>query len=180
MRFSAHSTRWQEPVTSRSAPWKESFTAISSRAQIERLAAGAVPIEDAVPDLAGAFREPEQLAVFGVDGALVDQKIEVDGAAPIAFADQHHRQRLDLSRLYQGQHLEQFVEGAVTAREGHQRPRAQQEVQLAQREIAETKAQLRGDVGIGILLVRQTDVEPDRLRADVEGATVGGFHHPRA
>src|SRR5439155_1221323 len=96
LRFSAHSTRWQEPVTSRSAPWKESFTAMSSRAQIERLAAGAVPIEDAVPDLAGAFREPEQLAVFGVDGAFVDQKIEVDGAAPIAFADQQPELARDL------------------------------------------------------------------------------------
>src|SRR5260370_12545801 len=114
MRFSAHSTRWQEPVTSRSAPWKESFTATSSRAQIERLAAGAVPIEDAVPDFARAFREPEQLAIFGVDGALVDQKIEVDGAAPIAFADQHHRQRLDLSRLHHANTPPPFLQRALT------------------------------------------------------------------
>ena len=27
--------------------------------------------------------------------------------------------------------------------------------------------------------MRQIDVEPDRLRADVEGAAVGGFHYPR-
>ena len=37
-------------------------------------------MQDAIPDLAGALREPEQLAIFGVDGPFIDQKIEVDGA----------------------------------------------------------------------------------------------------
>ena len=57
---------------------------------------------------------------------------------------------------------------------------AQQEVDLARREIVEVEAELGRDVGVGRLLVRQHDVEADRGRADVGGAAIAGLHDARA
>src|SRR5437764_9897125 len=83
---------------------------------------------------------------------------------------------LILAGLRQGQHLEYLIDRAVAAGEGDQRPRPQQEVQLAHREIAEAEAQIRADIGVRVLLVRQVDVEADRLRADIAGAAIGRLH----
>src|SRR5580698_8751651 len=51
---------------------------------------------------------------------------------------------------------------------------------LAQSKVVKLKTQLWSDVGIGILLVRQVDIQTDGFCADVEGSTVCGFHDPRA
>ena len=120
--------------------------------------------------------EPKQLAILRVDDAFFDQKIEIDGAAPKRFADQDHRDWLDLSRLNQRQNLEQFVECAVSPGKRDQRFRAQQQMQLAQSEIVKAEAQIGGDIGVRKLLVRQFDIQPDRLGADIEGAAVRGLH----
>ena len=77
-----------------------------------------MPFLDAVPDLLRRLREPEQLAVLGVDDALVDQEIEIDRPAPIALADEDHRDRLDLAGLHQGQGFKQFVQRAEAAGKG--------------------------------------------------------------
>ena len=109
---------------------------------------GGVPMQDAVPDLLGGFGEPEQLAVLLLDDAFVDQEVEIDGLAPIALAHQHDRHRLDLARLDQRQHFEQFVEGAEPARKRDQRLGPQQEMQLAHREIVEAEAEVGRDVRV--------------------------------
>src|SRR5580658_3960232 len=133
----------------------------------QRGTACVVPIQDAAPNLIRRLGEPEQLAILGVDDAFVGEKFEVDGATPIRFADQHDRNRLDLARLHQGQDLEQLVHRAETARKGYQRLRAQQKVHLAQSKVVKAKTQLRRDVGIGILLVRQIDIQADGFCADL-------------
>jgi hypothetical protein len=51
---------------------------------------------------------------------------------------------------------------------------------LAQREIVELERQVRSDVRIGCLLVRQDDVETDRFRPGIRRAPVGRFHDRRA
>ena len=42
-----------------------------------------------------------------------------------------------------------------------------------------TEAQLRRDIRVRVLLLRQRDVEPDRFRADIAGAAVGRLHDAR-
>ena len=72
--------------------------------------------------------------------------------------------------------FEQLVERAEAAGEDHQRGGPQDEVELPHREVVELQAELRRDVGVRLLLVRQDDVEADALGADLEGAAVGGLH----
>jgi len=52
----------------------------------ERSAGQLVPVEDAVPDFLRGLGEPEELAVFLVDDALVDQEVDVEGTPPVALA----------------------------------------------------------------------------------------------
>ncbi len=47
---------------------------------------------------------------------------------------------------------------------------------LAQREIAEPETQFGGNVGVGELLKRQVDIQPDGLGAGLESPAVGCFH----
>ena len=42
----------------------------------------------------------------------------------------------------------------------------------------ELEIQLRRNVAVGILLIRQPDIQADSLAAGFEGAAVGGFHDP--
>jgi len=49
-------------------------------------------------------------------------------------------------------------------------------VQLAQRKIVKPETQIRRDVGIGKLLMRQIDIQADGFRHDVMGAPVGRLH----
>jgi len=46
--------------------------------------------------------------------------------------------------------------------------------------IVELEAQLRGDIGIGALLVRQTDVQTDAAAAAERGSPIGGLHDSRS
>src|SRR5262252_1430057 len=50
------------------------------------------------------------------------------------------------------------------------------EPQLAHEEVVKLEAQTFRDVGIGTLLVRQSDVEPDRAPARIRGAAIRGLH----
>ena len=114
------------------------------------------------------------------DHAFVDHGLEVDHPVPIIAAEQQDRQRPHLAGLDQGQQLEHFVERAEAAREDSDCARAQQEVHLAKREIVELEAQVRGHIGVGHLLVRKHDIEPDRFGADVGRAAVRRLHDRRA
>src|SRR5579863_1755206 len=150
-----------------------------SAPETERGAACVVPVQDAAPDLIRRLREPEQVPILGIDCAFVGQESDVDGTRPIFFADQHDRDRFDLAGLHQGQDFEQLIEGAKAARERDQRFRALQQMHLAERKVVESKTQLRGDIRIGVLLVRQIDIQTDGFCPNFEGAAVRSFHDPR-
>src|SRR5215470_1608948 len=139
-----------------------------------------VPMQDATPNLVRGFGEPEKLAILHVDYTLVDQEPDVEGATPILFADQHDRDRLDLASLHQGQDFEQLVQRPKATRECDERLRAQQQMHLAQGKVVKSKTQVWRDVGIGILLMWQIDIQTDGFCAGFEGSTVGGLHDARA
>ena len=107
----------------------------------------------------------DEVEVVRRDHAFLDQRLEIDHAVPELLAEQQDRQRPHLAGLDQRQQLEHLVERAEAAGEHRDRARAQQEVHLAQREIVELEAQVRRDVGVRQLLVRQHDVEADRFLA---------------
>src|SRR5262249_27092858 len=52
------------------------------------------------------------------------------------------------------------------------------EPELAHEEVVELVAEAGADVAVRALLVRESDVEPDRPSARVGGAAVGGLHDP--
>ena len=107
--------------------------------------------------------------VFLVDNAFMSKKIEIDCATPIVFA---HEDLLDFSRLDEGEHLEQLVECAVSSRKGDQRFCAQEKMELAHREVMKAETEIGRDVRVGILFVRQADVEADRLCSNIECAAI--------
>ena len=53
----------------------------------------AFPRLDAIPDLFGGLRVPEEVAVFGLDDAFLDEEVEVDRLSPISLADKNDRDR---------------------------------------------------------------------------------------
>jgi hypothetical protein len=78
----------------------------------------AFPRLDAISDLFGGLRVPEEVAVFSLDDAFLDEEVEVDRLSPIALADENDGDRADLARLAQRQDLEEFVQRAEAAWEG--------------------------------------------------------------
>lgn len=145
--------------------------ALGRRRRLEAVEAG-----EMLPRLFGALDEAEEPGVAGADHAGVDQVLEVDQLFPELAPEQQDRPRAALAGLDQRQRLEQFVEGAEAAGEAHQRDAAHHEVHLAQREVVELEAQLRRDVRVRRLLVRQHDVQADALAAHFMGAAIAGFH----
>ncbi len=81
--------------------------------------------------------------------------------------------------LHQGRRLEHFVERAEAAGEEDQGLGTLQKVHLADREIVEAETQFRRHIGIGRLLTRQDNVQPDRFGADIGGAAIGRLHDAR-
>ena len=95
---------------------------------------------------------------------------------PVLAAVEDDGNLLHPPRLAEAERVEQFVERAEAAGKDHECRRPQDEVKLAHGEVVELEAQLGRDVRVGLLLVRQVDVEADAFGADFEGAAVGGFH----
>jgi hypothetical protein len=58
-------------------------------------------VQDTVPRFLGRLSKPEQ-SILRIDDAFIDEEVDVDDAALIGFAYQHHRNRSDFSRLYEG------------------------------------------------------------------------------
>ena len=114
-------------------------------------------------------------------GAVAHERREIEDLVPEGGTVQQHRDRaVELARLREGEDLEQFVEGAEAAREHHQRPRQMRKPQLAHEEVVKFERQLGRDVGVGQLLLRQADVEPDTAAAAERSAVIGRLHDPGA
>ena len=136
-------------------------------------------VDDLLPRLLGGLGPGKEIKVVVGDHPLLRHLPEVDDLRPILTAEEDDRNRLHAVGLAEGEGLEHLVEGAESAGEEDHGRRAEDEVKLPQREVLELEAEVGGDEGIGLLLGRELDVEPDRLAADVEGPAVGGFHDPR-
>jgi hypothetical protein len=122
------------------------------------------------PGILGRLDEVEQVHVARADHAGLDQPVEVDQAGPRTRArTAGSAGGATLAGLHQRHRLEQLVQRAEAARETHQRDAAHQEVHLAQREVVKLEAQLRRDVRVGLLLVRQHDVQADALARPPRG-----------
>ena len=96
-----------------------------------------VEAPDRVPGVGGAVDVLEQLDVGGRDHAFFDQEVEVDQPPPVVGAEQHDRHLARLPGLHQRDHLEQLVQRAEAAREGHQRLGPHHEMHLADGEVVE-------------------------------------------
>ena len=81
-----------------------------------------------------------------------------------------------LAGLDQSEQFEQFIERAEAARKCDQGVGPHCEMQLADREIMKLKGKIGRRIGVGLLLVRQSDIVADRRRAGVRGAAVRSLH----
>ena len=125
----------------------------------------------------GSVDELEQAEVFGSDGASVDEGLEVHDAMPVFTAVDDDQNFLgELVGLREGEDFEEFVDRAEAAGKNHQRFGEIGEPEFAHEEIVEFEVERRSDVGVGILLEGQIDVETDALASGFVGAEVGGFH----
>ncbi len=125
----------------------------------------------------GSVDEFEEVQVFGVYGAGVDEGLEVHDAVPVFAAVDYYENFLgEFIGLSEGEDFEEFVDGAEATGENHQRFGEVGKPEFAHEEIVELEVERGGDVGIGILLEGQVDVEADALASSFESAEVGGFH----
>jgi hypothetical protein len=125
----------------------------------------------------GRVDELEQVQIVGGDGAGVDEGLEVHDAVPVfAAVDDDQNFLGKLVGLREGEDFEKFVDGAEAAGKNHQRFGEIGEPEFAHEEIMELEVERGGDVGVGILLEGQVDVEADALASGLVGAEVGGFH----
>ena len=174
----AASSRWHEPVTPRSAPWKDSFI---------RRVPGPISCAPRAPIFCTLSKI--SCAVSANQKSSRSSRSITPSSARKSKSTAPRQNSSPTSTMGIGRFLRVCTrvstsnnssQRAVAAGKGDQRPRPLQEMQLAQGEIVELEAQFRRDIGIGILLVRQADVEADALRADVEGAAIGRLHDARS
>ncbi len=139
-----------------------------------------MPGANALPGLPRVFGKPEQPGIFFVDAAGFEQKVDVEHAAPVRLADQHDGNGGGFAGLDQRECAEQFIECAEAARQRDDGCGALHEVQLAQREVMKLKTQPRRQVGVGVLLARQGDVQTQGFSPCLERAAIGCLHAARA
>ena len=65
-----------------------------------------MPMEDAAPDFLCCFSEPEKITILRFNDPLLDQEIQINSSPPIALANQHDRNWLDLPSLNKSQGFE--------------------------------------------------------------------------
>ena len=125
----------------------------------------------------GSVDELEQVEVLGSDGAGIDEGLEVHDAMPVFTAVDDNENFLGkLVGLREREDFEEFVDGAEAAGKNHQRFGEIGEPEFAHEEIVEFEVERGRDVGVGILLEGQIDVEADAFASGFIGAEVGGFH----
>ena len=132
--------------------------------------------DNEVPRLLGSFGKVKQCEIVGGNQTLLHQQRPINEAFPEVLAHEDDGDVAGFARLQKRQRLEQFVERAEPAGKHDQGPGAEEEVHLAQGEITKLEAEIRRDVGIGVLFMRECDVEPHGLRACIGRSTVGGLH----
>src|SRR4051812_40605343 len=134
---------------------------------------------DALDDLVEVVADGEAVHVLWGDHPVGQDALAqpVDEAAPVRRADQHDRELAHLARLDERQRLEELVERPEATGEHDERVRVADEHDLAREEVVVLERV--GDVAVGVLLKGQLDVQPDRARAGLASAAVGGLHGAR-
>src|SRR5580704_19421096 len=87
---------------------------------------------------------------------------------------------LQFPRLHQREHFPEFIQRAETPGKHNQRLGELREPQLAHEKIMKHEAELRTDVVIGALFVRQLNTQSDGFSAGFGRATVCRLHDSRA
>jgi hypothetical protein len=95
---------------------------------------------------------------------------------PIGFLHENDRDWGHFGCLEERQQFEQFVERAKPTGEDDECVGAHCKVKFSDGKIVKLKGQVRCRIRIGLLLVRQPDVEPDRRRTSIRSAPVCRFH----
>src|SRR5262245_12800300 len=122
----------------------------------------------------------KEIQITRRDGAVSDECLEIDDLLPECRAIKNDRDRpLQLAGLHQRKHLEQLIECPESAWKYDQRARQRSEPELAHEKVMKLKIERARDVGVGLLLMRKADVEPDGLATRLGGAPVGGLHDAR-
>src|SRR3989338_4809401 len=139
-----------------------------------------VPAVDHIQRLFCRLDDLEQLQICFGNHARLGQHVPVDHLVPPLPSEQHERDFLHPARLHQGQAFEHLIHRAKAARKDADRPRPHQEVHLADREVVKVEGQIRRDIGVRRLFMRQHDVQPDGLAACIRRPAVARLHHPRS
>src|SRR5580704_15217312 len=134
-------------------------------------------VAEELESIFGGVDEFEEVEVFRRNRAGVYEGLEVHDAVPVfAAVDDYENFLGEFVGLGEGKDFKEFVDGAEATRENHQRLGEIGEPEFTHEEIVELEVQRGRDVGIGILLEGQTDVEADAFASGFVGAEVGGFH----
>ena len=136
---------------------------------------------EVIEGLVDRITEMQEIDIRGRNGPPAGHGIEVENLLPVVGAEDDDGEGFgDLSGLNEGEDLHEFVERSEAAREDDQGLGEVNEPEFPHEEIMEFEVEFSGDEGIGILLVGNADIEPDGFAVRERGASIGGFHDPRA
>ena len=122
-------------------------------------------------------RQAEEAEISGLTRTGLQEQFEIDGGVPEFRIIENDGQRFGhLAGLPEGENLEEFVERTETSREHDEGSSPHGEMHLAHGEIMEAESEVRGGIGIWLLLTGQRDVVANGRRAGIGGSAVGCFH----
>lgn len=135
---------------------------------------------DDLDDLFRVVGDMEQVHIIGRNIAFGQHRIlyPPDQAAPELGVEEDQRYLRHAPGLDQCQELADFIQGAKAAGHEDKRRAVFDETGLAREEITERHREI--DVGIGLLLEREHDIEADRASPGIMSAAVARFHNARA
>src|SRR5918999_2405376 len=130
-----------------------------------------------VAHLGRVVGDRDQVHVVRRDLALGEHPVAqpLEQVAPVARPYEDDGEVPDLAGLDERERLEQLVEPADPAGEDHEPARVADEHDLAGEEVVELERDV--ELPVEVLLERQLDAKPNRQRAGVARAAVGGLHH---
>src|SRR5271169_4381655 len=115
----------------------------------------------------------KKLQIGGRNGAILHEGIEVDDFFPETGTVENDRDFFgELPGLHESQNLEEFVQGSKSSGEDDEGLRQISEPELAHEEVVELEIEFIGDIRVGELFERKTDVEPDSLAFRIRGAAI--------
>src|SRR3954447_9965444 len=110
---------------------------------------------------------------------MPNERIEIDDFFPELRAIENNQDfTFQLLGLSEGQDFGQFVQSSKSAGKDHERLRQIRKPELPHEEVMKLERKFRGDVWVGTLLERKTNVQANRFSAGFARAPIRGFHNP--